>query len=222
MRTEAEKNSELWRLRYRPQATTASTPEARTDSAESALSDGGGAAVDDHGDGEFESEEAGGVVDQAFAFEDVDNALREANAFGDGSGGDGVGSGDDSAEDETEPPVETGEYPCGGSGHAEHRETDQAESKQENADQVEFEIAPGSQPSRGVQKRGEHDEEDDVGIQRDFGNAGNEAEKQAGDNEHDGIRSLQFAREGGKDDDEKKQNQEDDFDCVDSAALHHV
>jgi hypothetical protein len=33
---------------------------------------------------------------------------------------------------------------------------------------------------------------------------------------------LQFASERGEDDDEKKEKEEDNFDCVNAAALHHA
>jgi hypothetical protein len=36
----------------------------------------GSLAADHHGNAEFQSEQAGGIIDQAFAFEDVDDALR--------------------------------------------------------------------------------------------------------------------------------------------------
>src|SRR6266478_3361605 len=133
--------------------------------AQSALRDGRGAALDDHGDGEFESEEAGGIVDEAFAFEDVHDPLRQAEALGDGGGGDGVGGGDDRAQDEAESPVEPRKHPARRFGDAKHGKTDQAEGEKKDADQIEFEIAPGGQPSRGIQKRREHGEEDDVGIE---------------------------------------------------------
>ncbi len=173
------------------------------------------------GDGEFESKEAGGVVDEAFALENVDDALREADALGDGGGGDGVGGRDDGAENEAQPPVKTGEDAGGGPSHAEHSEGDKAKGEKEDADQVEFKIAPGGQPSCGVQKRGQDDEKNHVGIQGDCGDAGNEADEQTGDDEDDGIRRLEFARESGENDDEEKEEEKDNFDLVDAAALQH-
>ncbi len=61
--------------------------------------------MDDHGDAEFESEETGGVVDEAFAFENVDDALKADRAPGDGGSGDGVGGGDYRAKDNAEPKI---------------------------------------------------------------------------------------------------------------------
>src|SRR4029077_8671488 len=133
-----------------------------------------------------------------------------------------VGGGDDGAQDEAEAPVKAGEDPSSGGRYAQHRESDEAEGEKENADQIEFEVAPGGQPGGGVQQRRQYDEENNVGIQRDAGDAGNEAEEQAGDDQNDGIGRLEFACEGGEDDDEEKEEKENDFDRGDAAALHHV
>ena len=73
------------------------------------LGDGRRAAYGPDGGGELKSEQAGGVVDEALAFEDVDDAAGQPDAPGDGGGGDGVGGGDDGAEHQAEAPVEAGE-----------------------------------------------------------------------------------------------------------------
>lgn len=46
-------------------------------------------------DREFEGEQTAGVVDEAFALEDVDDAGGKSNAAGDGGGSDGISRGDD-------------------------------------------------------------------------------------------------------------------------------
>ena len=51
----------------------------------------GAVAGDDQGDGKLQSEQSTGIVDQAFAFQYVDNPAGKAEAFGDRGGGDGVG-----------------------------------------------------------------------------------------------------------------------------------
>jgi hypothetical protein len=188
---------------------------------QSASGECGRTAVDDHGDGEFEGEEACGVVDEAFAFEDVDNRLREADALGYRGGGDGIGGGDDSAECETETPVESAEQPVGGRRDTSNGEGYESEGKKENADQVEFEIAPRGKPRGAVEERRKNDEEHEIGIERDTGNAGNEAEKKAGNDEDDGIGRLKFASEDSEDHYEQKKDEEDNLDFVDSARFHH-
>ena len=59
----------------------------------------GGADGDER---DLEDDEAGGVVDQAFALDDGDDAAREAEPLRNGGGGDGVGRRDDGAEDKAD------------------------------------------------------------------------------------------------------------------------
>jgi hypothetical protein len=91
-----------------------------------------------HGGSSFDAEkfakDTGGVVDRAF----IDDALWEAEALGNGGGGNGVSGGDDGAQDEAQPPVKAGEDPGGGPRHTEHGEAYKAEGEQENTDEVEF------------------------------------------------------------------------------------
>jgi len=77
---------------------------------------------------------------------------------------------DDGAQDETSPPpphFQSRGNPGGGSGHTEHGEADQPKGEKEDADQIEFEIAPGLAP-RSTEAEGA-DEEDERQIQRDLG-----------------------------------------------------
>ena len=55
----------------------------------------------DGGERDLEDDQAGGVVDEAFALENGDDAARQAEPLRDGGSGDGVGRRDDGAEDET-------------------------------------------------------------------------------------------------------------------------
>ncbi len=180
--------------------------------------DGRSFAAHDHGDAEFESEEAGGVVDEAFAFEDVDDALREAEIFGDGGGGDGVGGGDDGAEDDAEAKIEWSEGVVCGFGDSPNGEADETEGEKEDADDVVFEVAPTGEPCGGVEQRRKNDEEDDVGADGDVRDAGDEAEDESGDDEDDGVGDLDFTGEGGEDDDEEEQEKKDEFDGVDAVS----
>src|SRR5579862_3640980 len=103
---------------------------------------GGDAVVNEDADGELESEETGGVVDEAFAFEDVDDAFGQSDAAGDGSGGDGGSGGDDSSEDKTETPVKAGKDMGRGQGDSDDGEGDQPEGEQGDGDDVVAEVAP--------------------------------------------------------------------------------
>ena len=127
--------------------------------------------MDHEGCGELKSEQAGGVVDEALAFEDVDDAAGQPDAPGDGSGGDGVGGGDDGAEHESEAPVETVKDGGRNQGDGDDGEADQAEGEKKDADEVVAEVAPGGGPGGGVEQRREDDQEDEVGIEGDVGHA---------------------------------------------------
>src|SRR3954451_5188352 len=182
--------------------------------------DAGSLAAENHGDAELESEQSAGVVDEAFAFENVDDALREAHAVGDRSGGDGVGGGHDGAEDEAEAPVKSAENMRSEDGDAGYGEADQAEGEEEDADDVVFEVAPGSEPGRGVEQRRQEDEEDHVRVQGDVRDAGNEAEYEAGNDQDDGVGELEFASQRAEKDDEEEEQEKDDFDGVDGVLAH--
>ena len=51
-------------------------------------------------DAEFQCQQARRIVHQAFAFEDIHDALRQSNAFSDGGCGNGVGRGHHCSQDE--------------------------------------------------------------------------------------------------------------------------
>ena len=108
---------------------------------------------DDESDSEFESEQAAGVVDEAFAFDDVGDALGDAEALSDCGGGDRVGGADDGAENEAEAEVETGKNPVGDGGDAANGEDDETEGEHGDADEVVAEVAPGGGESGGEQQR---------------------------------------------------------------------
>jgi hypothetical protein len=126
--------SSMWRsMRSTIQPTsrpTAKPTSTRNASRPNPSVTGGDLATHDHGDAELEREQAAGIVDQALAFENVDDALGQSDAVGDGGGGDGVGRSDNRSEDEAESPVEAWEEPIRSGGYSEDREPDQTESKQ--------------------------------------------------------------------------------------------
>ncbi len=161
--------------------------------------------MDDHGDAELEGEQASGVVDQAFAFEDGDDASWQADAFRDGGGGDGVGGGHYGAEHNAKAPIKGSEGIVRRRGYAKYRESNQAKGEEQDAGDVVFEIAPGGEPCAGVEERRQNHQENYVGIHGDFGNLGNEAESEAGDDENDGVGNLNFAGQRGESDYEEEE-----------------
>ena len=180
----------------------------------------GSLPLNHHGDAELESEETGGVIDQTFAFQDVDDARGETYAPGDGGGGYGVRGGHQRAKDEAKAEIKVGEGPMGGFGNPQRGKADQAESQKKDADDIVGKIAPGGKPRARVQERRENGEEDDVGAHGDFGNAGDKAEEETRNDQDDRVRKLQLAGDVGEDDDEEQQEEKDEFYGVDAAALH--
>ena len=130
---------------------------------EEAAGEGGGGALDDHFDAELKGEQAGGVVEEAFAFEQVDDALGHADAAGDGGCGHGVGGGDDGAEEEAELPVEAGEPPPGGEGDTDGGEEDEEDGEAGDGGDVVSEFAPRGLPRGDVEQGREDDQKDHRG-----------------------------------------------------------
>jgi hypothetical protein len=161
-------------------------------------------AVDDHGGGEFESEEAGGIVEEAFAFENVHDAFGKADAFRDGGGGDSVGSGNDGTEHEASAPVYAGENPGDRGGDSKDGEGHEANGERGDAGEVVAEVAPGGDPRGGVKKWREDYEENQVGVERNSGDAGDKTNEESCNDEDYGVRSPEALGEGGENDYEEE------------------
>src|SRR5262249_49182692 len=134
-------------------------------------------ATDEHSNAEFEREQSAGVIDQALTFEDVDDPLWQSDASGDRGGGDGVGGRDYCAEGKSHAPVKAWEEPLRRFGHAEYGEGDQTERQRKDADQVVGELTPGNLPRGGIKKWRQNHEKNDVRVQCDPRNPGDEAEQ---------------------------------------------
>lgn len=190
--------------------------------AQKAAVPGSGTPADQRGDGKFESHEAAGVVDEAFTFKNVDDALGQSEALGDGGGRDGVGGGNNRAEDGAEAPVKALKNVGSEQRNSRDGEAHKPEGQHEDADHVETELAPGSLPRRGVQQGRQDHQKNHVGIELNARGSGNEAEHKSGDDENDGIRSLKFPGENGEEDDEKEQREKDQLDDVNGVRLHGI
>src|SRR5271156_2930582 len=182
-----------------------------------ATGDGGDALANEYADGEFKGQQSAGVIDEAFTFEDVDDAAAKPDAAGDRCRGDRVGGRDDGAEEEPEPPVEAGKDAGRGPGDSDDGECYQAESEQRDVDDVVTEVAPGGVPGGSIEERRQDDEEDEVGVEGEVGDRGNEAEQQSAEDHDDGVRRSDLAGEYPKDHDEKEKQEKDVFDCPDFA-----
>lgn len=191
------------------------------DEAKKAGTDCGRVAVDDHVDAELEGEQAGGVVEEAFAFKEVDNALGHADLLGDGGGGDGVSGRDDGTEKKADAPVEGRKEVVRGEGDADGGEEDEAEGEHADGDDVGAELSPGGLPGGGEEERRKEDEEDDVRRKGDAGQAGDEGAGEADQDEDDGIGVREAAGDAGDARDRDHECEQDEFKGLQGAHAFH-
>ena len=151
-----------------------------------------------HGDSEFQRQQAGSVVYQAFALDQVRDPLGNADTLRNGRSRERIGGRDHGSEHQAELPVEPGKEPVRTLRYSDHSENDQAKSQQQNAEHVVGKFAPGCDPGGRVKKRRQDDEEDDVRIERDLRNSGNEPEQPSGDHENNGIGNLKLSGQRSK------------------------
>ena len=185
--------------------------EGEPDEHQDATGHGGHAPVHDNIGSELKGEQARGVVDQAFSFENVDDAAGKSDTSCDGCSRDRVGGGDDGSEHQPDTPVEAGEGIRGHQGNCENGESHQPEGQKKDIDEVVAEVAPGGEPRGGVEKRRENDQEDQVGVEGNPGDARDETESQPSDDHDDRVRSSQFSSEESEDYYEKKQKKKHEF-----------
>src|ERR1700722_6327532 len=106
-------------------------------------------ASDDDGDRDLQGEQAAGVVDQAFTFDNVSEPAGKTEAPPDRRGGDGIGSANDGAEHQPFAPSEFRQDPVSGDGDAVYGKADQSEGEQRNTGEVVTKITPGGLIRRG-------------------------------------------------------------------------
>ena len=90
---------------------------------------------EDRGQRKPEDDKAGGVIDEAFAFEDRHGPFGYPEILKDAGCGYGIGRGDDATQQETQRQGKIGDKPVGKPGHRQRREENETESKQAENDQ---------------------------------------------------------------------------------------
>lgn len=143
--------------------------------------------MDDDHSGKLQSEQTGCVIDEALAFEYIDDAARRTDPPGDGGGGNSVGGADNGSERQTERPVEARENAGCNQRDPEDGEADQSKGEQQDADEVVVEIAPGGVSGGGVEQGREDGKEDEIRVEGNVGNTGDEAEEQSADDHDDQV-----------------------------------
>ena len=155
--------------------------EARVDDAE--------AAGDDSGNRELVGDEGGAVVDQALALDDRDDAPGNAKAPSDRRRGDGIGRGDDRAENERFGPAEV---ECGMSHHRDdaHRRQHQADRQQADLADVAAQLAQWGEERRRVQQWRQQDQQDELRIELDVGDVGDRGEAESTEHHQQRVRDT--------------------------------
>jgi hypothetical protein len=123
---------------------------------------------DHQGDSKLESQQTAGIVDQAFAFQHIDDAPRQAKAFGNCGRGDGIGSRDHRSENRAQTIVEAGNQPACAQRDANNGEADQAKGQHKNAYDVVREVAPRGVKTPNVKQRGQNNQKHHIGIERNL------------------------------------------------------
>jgi len=169
---------------------------------------------------ELQRQQSAGIVQQALAFQHVHQPPRQSQAAGDGGGGDGVGRRDNGAQHQPDPPIEARQQPLPRFGDPDNGESHQAKGQENNADQVEGELPPGSEPRRAVKQRRQNDEKHQVGIEANFRNPGKEAQQKTGNHQDDRIGDRQLPRQQPEHHHEQQQQQKYDFDVLNTMSRH--
>jgi hypothetical protein len=169
-----------------------------------------GKAARHHGaHGKREADQARGVVEQGFAFEDVHQARRDGIAGGDRRDGHGVRRRQDGAEREGDGQRHAGDQPVDEKAHAQHGKQHQADGQHQDRARVGKEGALGDAPAIEKQQRGNEEQKENVGVER-YLHAKQGQSRAAGDLDQ-GQRQLDPARAGEKaaQDDGQHENEDD-------------
>ena len=134
-------------------------------------------------------DQGGRIVDQTFAFQNGDDAARDAQAFGNRRGGDGVGRGDDRAQNESDRERQMEEMKRQ-PGDRHRGKEDEPDGEQRNGTEVGAEIAPRGEQRRRKQERRQEEKKNQFRIEPDLGQSGNQTNQQSADDEKDGIREC--------------------------------
>jgi hypothetical protein len=120
-------------------------------------------------DGHPECGEPGGVVEQALALEDGHDLPRDAQAPGDGDGGDRIGRRDDGAQHERRAPGQPLNCDVADGSNSHHAGEDVADGQRADGADVGAHVGQGGLETGRVQERWEEQHEDKVGSQLDLG-----------------------------------------------------
>ena len=142
-------------------------------------------------------DQRGGVVGEAFAFEDDENPMRQMQPLGDRQRRDHVGWRDDGAEHEADAPGQA-EQRVRRSGDRASREDHAADGEQRDRPQVGLEFPPAHGDAGGIDQRRQHHQQHAFRFHFDERKARYERQYDTDHQEHDGRRRHQPPCERGR------------------------
>ena len=167
-------------------------------------------------DGDPVEDEGGAVVDHRLAFDQQPHPLGRAEAAEDRGRGDGVGRGEDGAEDRRLGPAHPRHQCVGDEGDDAGGDEDEADREQRQRPHHRPQLQRRGAPAGGVDQRRQEDEEDRVRLQFDARQAGDEGDREAAEDEDDRRRDLAEVGEA----DEQGRGEDEDEDRLDVVHAH--
>ena len=82
------------------------------------------------------------------------------------------------------------------------------------------EVAPRSVKPADVEQRGQNNQEDNIGIERDLGQMGQQGENHSADEEHNRIRNFEPLRQRGQPSDQEHEKEKCELEVVYACGLH--
>ena len=150
----------------------------------------------------------GGVVDEALALEDHDEAARQAEPLGDRRGRHRIRRRDDGAEHECASPADPRRERLRHPADGQRRGRDETHRQQADGEQVLPQVAERREVGGAHEDRRQEDEEDELRRQRDVRQAGHEAEHKPADDHEHRVRDVETLRQGREERDRSQHRQE--------------
>ena len=181
---------------------------------------GGEAAGEHGGDRDLVGDQRGRVVDQRLALDDRHDPAGDADAARDRGGGDGVGGGDDRAEDEGGGPRHVVDHGVGDERDRERGRQHQPDREHADLAHVLAQLAQAGEEARAVEQRREEDEQDEVRLQLGVRDPRDPRDGEAAEDEEDRVRDREHAR--GRDEDRDGEQQPGEHDLRVCARRCHL
>ena len=170
----------------------------------------GEAAAHDGDDRESIGDQCGSVVDEALAFDDRDQPARNPEPARDRCRGNRIGRGDDGPQHERSAPGEVVDRRvgdrCNGDGGGDH----EPDTEQADRSHVHLQLVQGGEEGARVEQGWENGDQHEIGRKLELGHAGNEADGEPAEHEHDRVRHAQRRRDHEHGRDGHEQDEEDD------------